>query len=593
MKNQKTADVEAVSMEILIVDDDPHDLKLLQTVLQDNGFVVRAAKTHDLAARSAQHYPPDLILLDIQMPGKSGFDIAQDLRNETGTEAIPIIFLTAESQRHFKLEGFKQGAVDYITKPFDPDELLARLQAHGKTIRQETFLRQKQRELEQKLKEFSVFSEPRDLEAKQNEVDFLTGLLGRRGFLEAHHYQFYQPAPFVLGVVNIDRTSLINDTYGLDVGDAAIVYVADLLRAALPLESLLSRMTGDEFAFTVAADTDLAALAAGILGPLQDESVLRQVNVPLSLSLAFSRPSGHYPDNTAMIREVRLTLQKLKQQGGAEFAVACGTDVPAYDTRRLEMDLRSLLKENQVHTQTQLFLRYQPIVSLASTRIVSFEVLVAWEHPEFGMVSPLVFIPIAEQSGLIHKLGQWITDTCLAEFQALRQVCAPLKTVNLNINVSILQLNALKFQADFLDSLSRYGLPPKCVTLELTESANIEVLENYKGILSQLRYQGFSLALDDFGTGYSSLSQLHNLPLSSIKIDKSFVQNLGTSTSAEEIIKLLISVAHQMGIKTVAEGIETQDQEYALREMGCDEGQGYHFSKPVLRHQIVEFFAES
>ena len=419
----------------------------------------------------------------------------------------------------------------------------------------------------------------------QKIVDPLTGLHNRPSLLEQVQWRIdkedEEPRSFGLFFIDIDSFKRINDSLGHRKGDALLVEIARRLEQTVEATpgSLVARLGGDEFVILlgdVAEEVDAVTYAASIdhLLKASFDCLGQKVFVSASIGVAFGCP-GLYTEAEQMLEDADVAMYRAKLNGKAQNAVfSAKMREEARARLSLENDLRIAYQEDQF----ELF--YQPKVRLPSGSLKGFEALIRWRHPKKGLVSPLEFIPVAEDIGLILDLGRWVAHTAIQQIATWRrEASVPLETT-IAINVSTRQFNELDF-LDFLRAeLGKADLPPQCLALEITESA---LLENSTGILSRLEdiaASGIGLDLDDFGTGYSSLSYLHRFPFRSVKIDRSFVARMGTDKKSAQLVSSIIALARSLNMSVIAEGVETNEQAELLYQFGCPAAQGYFFSPP-------------
>mgnify|MGYP001070410313 CR=1 FL=1 len=372
--------------------------------------------------------------------------------------------------------------------------------------------------------------------------------------------------------IDIDEFKLINDTFGHPAGDALLRHVGALLVDLAP-EGLVARLGGDEFAIILSDTFDEdrpRALAQAIVDALIEPLELDQNTIPVGVSLGIAIGPGDGRDAGQLLKNADLALYRAKQDGRGVFRFfETSLDLAARARRQLELDLRTALRTGQFS------LNYQPIFDLKNDRIGGFEALLRWEHPTRGQVSPVEFIPIAEDTGLILAIGEWVLH------EACREAVHWPEHVRIAVNVSTLQFRNPGFAAIVMQALSRTGLTPQRLEIEITESVFLDGEGPVVAMLHQLRAMGIRVALDDFGTGYSSLSYLRSFPFDKIKIDKSFVDSVASDTSSAAIVRAIVDLANALHMETTAEGVEDASQLDQLRGQGCSSIQGYLFSRPV------------
>ncbi|MEJ7712468.1 MAG: EAL domain-containing protein [Pyrinomonadaceae bacterium] len=389
--------------------------------------------------------------------------------------------------------------------------------------------------------------------------------------------------------MDFDRFKIINDSLGHLIGDQLLTGIAQRLEASLRPGDTVARLGGDEFVLLL-EDLKNSDEAVAIAERLQNE--MRQpfnlsgheVFTSVSVGIAFSAPHYHQPEE--MLRDADTAMYYAKSQGRAQHAIFDGEmHVRAMKLMQLETDLRFAIERQE------FFLVYQPIVSLKTGRLEGFESLVRWQHPQLGVISPADFIPIAEDTGLIVPMAEWIMETVCLQLCQWQTMLPAGGSLTMSINISGRQL----MQADVVverikQIVSGTGADPRQMKLEITESVLMENLTLLNATLHQLREVGFQLSIDDFGTGYSSLSYLHRLPIQTLKIDRSFVRQMLENQENAEIVRTILALAKTLGMDVVAEGIEEREQAEYLRTLGCEAGQGYYFSKPLaleMAEQLV------
>lgn len=407
--------------------------------------------------------------------------------------------------------------------------------------------------------------------------DHLTGLANRRMLDEwlENELSRHSDGDALLGVmvVDCDEFKTVNDTFGHAAGDELLKKFAERLRASLHHSGLVARIGGDEFAIIAAGINDRAELdrlAAGLLRALREPFLCKGQHVSIGCSIGISLAPEEGASADELLRNADLALYKAKAKGRNTYCFFEPAMLLAHVTRRgLEQDLRGALRHNQFE------LHYQPIVNLQTETVLGYESLLRWNHPERGRVPPGEFIPIAEESGLIGPISEWVLD------EACRQACRWPTALRVAVNTSAAQFASGSIVPVVQNAIERSGLLPSRLELEITETLLFEGTEKNISQLHDLKALGVGISLDDFGTGYSSLSYLQNLPVDRLKIDRSFVSRIGTGRNSVEILRAAITLGQSLGLATLAEGIETIEQARCLRELGCAEGQGYLYGKPT------------
>jgi diguanylate cyclase (GGDEF)-like protein/PAS domain S-box-containing protein len=389
--------------------------------------------------------------------------------------------------------------------------------------------------------------------------------------------------------LDLDRFKLVNDSLGHALGDQLLQHVALRLHQKLRDTDTLSRQGSDEF-MIVLPDTGVEGaghVARNLLECLDRQPMqIADHSLSVTASIGISLYPDHGQDRDSLLKQAGAALRYAQSSGGnsCRFFTASMT-VNTLERLQLETDLRHALERHQ------LLLHYQPQIDLGIDRIVGAEALLRWQHPERGLVSPGQFIPIAEDSGLIVPIGEWVMRETCRQAYAWQQAGLPAITVAVN-------LSALQFQrADLLDTVSQAltgsGLAPKWLELELTESILIQDTDNALRTVRQLRAMGLRLSIDDFGTGYSSLSYLQKLAVHTLKIDQSFVRGLASDADSAAIVRAVVQLAHSLKLNTIAEGVETDFQLAFLRNQGCDQVQGYYFSRPLPAIEFAQLLAQN
>jgi diguanylate cyclase (GGDEF)-like protein/PAS domain S-box-containing protein len=389
--------------------------------------------------------------------------------------------------------------------------------------------------------------------------------------------------PFAVLFLDLDRFKLINDSLGHAAGDELLLGVAGRLRSSVRTgwksrQSAVARLGGDEFAILlgdVRDEAEAAMVAERILDKLETPFRLdgRQVFATVSIGIAMSS-SGDTPED--LLRNADTAMYHAKSKGKARFAVFdAGMRERAVARLEIETGLRKAIDAQQ------LILYYQPEVSVRTHQIIGYEALVRWNHPERGFLAPSEFIPVAEESDLIVHLGRWVLKEACRQMAEWHQTFVFDPPLTISVNISPRHLNDGGLVEDVERVLSQTGLDPKCLKLEVTESSIMQDPEAAIVTLRQLKHIGIGLEIDDFGTGYSSLSYLQRLPFDTVKIDRSFVKELGAGVESAEIVRTIVELARSLQMDVVAEGVETQEQLQKVATLGCDFVQGYYFAKPA------------
>lgn len=386
---------------------------------------------------------------------------------------------------------------------------------------------------------------------------------------------------FLLLFLDLDSFKVINDTLGHGEGDELLCVVANRLRATLRATDTIARLGGDEFVILASSTSPgyAAELAQKILDSLNAPIVLNADTVTVSASIGIATFPGDGDDRHKLMRAADIAMYSAKAAGRNRYQFY-SQDMAERTAQRLhiEQGLRRAIDADH------LLLFYQPQVDLAHGSIVGVEALVRWVHPEAGMISPVQFIPVAEESGVIERLGRWVLERACLEIGGLHDSNG--RQLRLAVNVSSREF----MRADFVDTvrntLAKTGFPPSALELEITEST-LQVIDRSREILSELKALGIAIAIDDFGTGYSSLSVLRDLPIDRIKIDRSFIHEHSFNADGIAIVKAIVSLAASLRMEIIVEGIENPEQAEILARMGCDQGQGYLYGRPTAPVDLI------
>jgi diguanylate cyclase (GGDEF)-like protein len=594
---------------VLIIDDSRESALLLGTILSNQQYHVHCVHDGATAVREAGVDPPDLILLDINMPVMNGYEVCQQLKSLPQTHNIPVIFISALDEVVDKLEAFTAGGTDYITKPFEAGEVLARVESQLKLRRLQLNLEQEIAErkeaeaavrmlnaqLEQRVRERTAQLQKEILEHRQTQEellnvalhDSLTGLPNRTSFLQ-HVSQVLQQGRqaegchFAVLLLNCDHFNRINNSFGYTVGDQLLLTLNQRLASYLRSTDVLARLGGDEYAIllqSIHSVDEAVTVAEKIQQIFQLPFQLDERELFVNASIGIVPGGSFYHKAEHLLRDAGTALSRAKALGRNRYQIfdeAIRTRLRA--AVLLENDLRRAVK------QQEFVVFYQPIVALDSGRLIGFEALVRWQHPRRGLVLPAEFIQVTEQTDLILPIGQWVLR------EACHQLCIWQQHYNdpalsMSINLSVKQLWQRNFLQQLDSVLSETGIAPTSLKLEITESDVMDDARAALAVLQQMKAKHVKLGIDDFGTGYSSLSYLQRFPMDFLKIDQSFVANLGTSPESDKIIQAIVSVAHTLGLEVIAEGVETALHVEQLRQLNCEYGQGSFFSLSLAAEQ--------
>ncbi|MGB0562139.1 MAG: putative bifunctional diguanylate cyclase/phosphodiesterase [Spirulinaceae cyanobacterium] len=405
--------------------------------------------------------------------------------------------------------------------------------------------------------------------------DDLTRLPNRTCFLQRVRQAIAAAAPYAVLFIDLDRFKVINDSLGHLVGDELLQAVAGRFLTSLDSVHLFARIGGDEFALLLSAvETvqDTVAIAEHLLAQLQQPFQLQQYKVFVEASIGIAWGETHYRDAEAILRDADIAMYRAKNSR-CQYRYQVfdpQMQVQAHQRLQLEHELRDSIERQELR------LAYQPLIDLRTGDLHGFETLLRWQHPQRGAIAPDTFIPIAEETGQIHAIGDWLFEQACQQLQQWSG-----HAIQLNVNLSLLQIRETTFLPRLKQLCAAYGVSPSQLKLELTESCLLGDDAVHRSQLQALKAMGFSLCVDDFGTGYSSLSRLHSLPIDSLKIDRTFIENLGTQDHHSiPFIRTMVALARSLDLELVAEGVETDQQAELLRRLGCPYAQGYLWAQP-------------
>ncbi|MCX6344586.1 MAG: EAL domain-containing protein [Armatimonadetes bacterium] len=552
-------------MKILIAEDDQVSRRLLQAVLEKWEYEV-VVTSNGIDAWEILQSPdaPQLAILDWMMPGMDGLQVCRQVRNKKDDRYIYLLLLTARSAKEDIIEGMHSGADDYIAKPFDKSELHVRLSA-GKRV----------------LDLQSELLTTRESLRNQATRDPLTGLPNRLLFADrlAHNIEVLRRHSAKLAVMflDLDRFKLVNDTFGHSIGDSLLKEVTNRLTNTLREIDTIARMGGDEFTLIL---TDLMhvedakRVAERVLKAFSRPFKVKSHEIFITVSIGISIYPSDGCDAETLVKNADAAMYLAKEKGRSTYHMYTKSLSEKAEVRiSLENSLRHAVERDE------LILHYQPCLRIATGEILGSEALLRWQHPEMGMIPPLDFIPLAEDTGLITPIGEWVIHTACKQNKAWQDAGFP--HIEIAVNVSARQFRQQDFQNTVKHALAESGLDANWLVLELTESTIMHNPESAAKLLQNLKAMGVHVSIDDFGTGYSSLSYLKRFPIDTIKIDQSFIREITTNPDDAAIAGAVVAMAHSMKRRVVAEGVETLEQLEFLAQLKCDDMQGYFVSKPV------------
>ncbi len=565
--------------KILVVDDSVENLELLSAQLEAWGHHVTRATSGDHRLELAETLRPDLILLDITMPEMDGIEVCRRLKGSQELKGIPVILSVTRGADEHVVVGLDAGAQDYIPKPCDERILAARVRAQLR-------LKDTQDALEQRSEDLS-----RAVQAAEHLAthDSLTGLANRAVFLDqvekAVHSARRYDQELALLFIDLDGFKDVNDTLGHATGDALLRSVADRLESVVRTSDVVARLGGDEFTILLpklAAAQDASFVARKVLRLLSSTHEIdgRLVVATPSIGIAIFPSDGD--DSDSLLRNADRAMYEAKSRGkGCYQFFTQEMNRVAEEQRVAEERLaRALVNEEFV-------LHYQPQLDVVTGAVVGAEALVRWQDPEKGLLLPSEFIPLAEKTGLINPLGEWILRTACLQRQ--RWNAEGLPSFFLSVNVSPRQLRWPGFVEGFRDLLSEIALSSDQIQLEVTESCLMSSVRSQSSFLQDLAAMGAAVAVHDFGAGYSSLGLLRQLPVGVVKLDRSFVAGIESDAVNASIASAVVALAKGLEFQVVAGGVETESERSRLLDLGFRIMQGYLFQKPVPATELAAF----
>jgi len=560
--------------KILVIEDDSLLLEFLKEAFNHSGFDVITAGNGDKGIKYAQKHIPDIIISDINMPGKNGHDVLKYLQADPDTKNIPFVFLTGKVEMDDMREGMTLGADDYLMKPVKISELINSVKTRLK----------KHRELAKKYQD-EVTRTMQSLEKTINYDDF-TGL-PKKALLQKKIKEVRSNKHFdenaALMILRLERLRGITDAFG----HKLIKQLIDRIKKSSGSKADIYWLDGEEFGLLFSENENgaqLKKIARNLLSEIRKSFIFNDQELYFKAGIGISQTQMKDLNFTRLLSEAELAVNYAVEQGYSNFQFfESKMKKHVFERIRLEGALHRAVEKNE------LIIHYQPKYQLSDESLVGIEALVRWEHEEFGMVSPSQFIPIAENNGLINEIGDYILQSICKQI-IIWQDCG-IQIPRVAMNVSGGQLAQNDFLKRILDILNDIGIDGKNLEFELTESILVKNSKEMAQKLTEFKKLGIDISIDDFGTGYSSLQYLKNFPHDKIKIDQSFIRDLMSDKNSASIVTTIISMAHKLGVRVIAEGVESIDQVNFLREHKCDEIQGYYYSKPVTADQLTEVLA--
>lgn len=552
-----------------------------------------------------------VILLDVSMPGMDGFETAEIIHKHPRSAYVPIIFITAHyADEMNRLKGYQHGAVDYLISPVIPKILHTKISVFIELGKKNLQLQRQKEELAtlnrdlqlqqmEDLKRINATLEAEIVERRQAEAraqelatrDPLTGLMNRRSLSEHLEHAIVKAARnkenLAVLFLDMDRFKNINDTLGHDAGDELLRQVATRISSVVRESDLVARLGGDEFVVlidTLPSYTAAAEVAKKILKATTAPFNVGSQSLKTSVSIGISLYPQDGASVHALMRSADLAMYHAKQErrGSIQFFHE-ELNARLIERGLIEQELQHALE----HDEFELY--YQPKVEIVSGRVAGVEALLRWHHPRLGLISGGQFMSAASDTGQIIPIGEWVISAACAQARSWQDCDIVLPSLPIAVNIAIPQIYA-DLPEVIHRALRHHDVPPSSLQLEITESLLIGDVQKATSVLREISESGITIAIDDFGTGYSSLSILKALPIDVLKIDQSFIRDLGKDIDDNAIVAAIVNMARALTLRVVAEGVETQEQLTILEELGCDEHQGYFYSKPLPADLLAEHF---
>ena len=569
-------------VKILLIEDEELVRENVLELLDAEGFETCCADNGRVGINIAQQENPDLILCDVMMPELDGYGVLEQVRQNPHTVTIPFIFLTAKAAKGDFRAGMELGADDYLTKPFTRAELLGAVGSQLRkkaaiAARYQSEINKTKLELEHKIRHDSLTGLPNRLSLRENFADILN----------SRQDEGQNTSLIPVMCLCLDRFKIVKENLDSLYSELLLKEVAQRLTSCIYESETVAYLSENRYALILpTADSQSLAADRGkeILHALSQPFQLNDHEVFVSGSIGISLYPNHGDGIEDLLICANRAMDYSSQNGGNQIQFDAPTlKVGSSDRLALETGLRYVLERDELQVY------YQPRVCLKSGSIVGAEALVRWFNPERGMVSPGQFIPIAEESGLIVPISEWIYRTACEQLKIWQSKYA--QDLVIAVNLSSRQFVEPNLREHLETILQETQLDPKYLELELTEGMLVQNPPLAKQKLEALNLLGIKIAIDDFGTGYSSLSYLQQFPFEILKIDQCFVRNLTEDATNAAITIAIMQMAHSLNFRVIAEGVETEAELAFLRQHPCDEIQGYFFSPPLPAHKFEELLS--
>lgn len=563
---------------ILIIDDDDQVRNLLRSILLEEFDCSDVSSAEDAIAL-LKTIKFDLVASDINMGGISGLELAPYILKQAPETVV--VMISGRQSIDAAIQALRAGAFDYITKPFDVQHVEAAMRralAHHNLLEGKKFYESNLQDLVHhrtaEVERLAYFDSLTDL---PNRVLFEDRLLQSLKHAQADR----RPAGVLL--LRIDRFQEINDTLGHELGSRLLREIADRVRRVNAERGTIARFEGDDFALLISnihGSENVLEIVREITDALKPPFLIDEHQLYVTASIGVSLFPTDGQSAQELLRNAGVALFRAQSTGGNNYQFyQAEMNARALERLSLEGDLRRAILNGELR------LHYQPQIDLRTNQLVGAEALVRWEHPKLGLLPPSAFVPLAEGTGLILSLGEWVLHN--ASKQVLAWQMTGLSKVRVSVNVSPRQLQQKNFVESVADILRDTRIDPSSLQFEIIETSIMQSGQQAVDQISELKRMGLMVAIDDFGVGYSSLGYLKRLPIDMLKIDRSFVSDATTDPDDAALVMAIITLAHNLRLKVMAEGVETEDQLRFLRLLRCDEGQGYLFGRPATPENFM------